>query len=156
MKFLLLLTSFNLIKASQERCVVKFDVDICMSNATQNVVGGQCVDYINTCSRSLSFTHVQLEPYMIEIIHDLVHRCCGVCPSNNYTDKRISDVSKIPDVGDNNSTDFVFPVLGLNSARKMFGYHFIPFIQPPSLYYYTAADRQMLGKNGAPLPQHDD
>ena len=59
---------------------------------------------------------LQLEPYMIEIIHGLVRRCCGVCPTYNYTDKRISDVSKIPDVADNNSTDFVFPVLGLNSV----------------------------------------
>ena len=37
----------------------------------------------------------------------------------------------------NMKSHFVFPLLGRTSAEKLYGYHFIPLIEPPSIYYVT-------------------
>ena len=38
----------------------------------------------------------------------------------------------------------MFPVLGRSSSYKFYGYYFIPYVEPPILYYITAKDNETL------------
>ena len=132
--------------AAIPKCSIKFDIDICVSNKSERYLNVKCSD-VPTCSRRLSITYLHFEPYTTDIVRSLVQRCCGSCPKHNYSDEAvIQDNSQIPDVHNSSSTDFVFPVLGRFSAHKLFGYHFIPLIRPPALYYYTAKDKDVIKK----------
>ena len=97
------------------KCSIKFDISICMSNETQDSLKETCSNEVSVCGRNLAITYVKLEPYSTGIVHSLLRRCCGNCPSvHNHT--TINDISRIPDVN-SQSADIIYPVLGRNSKQ---------------------------------------
>lgn len=79
-----------------------------------------------------------MEPYNKFLIDRFFKSCCGECAVSVRTNT-FKDITFI-DSASMNHSQFVFPVLGRLSAIRLYGYYFIPIMDPPTHYYITAKD----------------
>ena len=123
------------------KCRVIFDIGVCSSNSqnSSNAESSTCHRSLSglpdVCHKSYIIDFVQLEPYTPEIVIDALKTCCGSCLryTSGETYTSISKISPRP----NATSHFIFPALGRSTAKKLYGYYFIPLIEPPSIYYVT-------------------
>ena len=60
--------------------------------------------------------------------------CCGGC--NGFLTNNINHIWEVTDQH-METTDLVFPVLAPSAATTLFGYHFLPVVETPVVYYIT-------------------
>lgn len=121
------------------KCMEKFDIDICLANATSIPCSHNPV-----CGKVFNMSYVNVQPYSDLILADLIRRCCGDCVNVSLI-HNIDLISQItPSVME--TSHFVFPVLGRADAKKLYGHHFIPLIETPSVYFITPKDDDLLQK----------
>lgn len=127
---------------NSRKCKVKFDLNICLNGTelTSNV----CNYDDDLCTRRVNLFYLKIEPYGIEIIHDTLRTCCGGCV--NFTDtvylKRISEIAD----ASVSEAEFIFPVLANYYTDMLFGYHFLPIVEAPNVYYITQKSDNKLRK----------
>ena len=93
------------------------------------------------CRKQLHFTKLQVQPFVniLQVIVDhVLGICCGRC--RNSSSDLVRNI-KVENLNDSvlNSSSIVFPVLGVGSATRIYGYHYIPLIKLKSGYYITRA-----------------
>lgn len=104
-----------------------------------------CPPKTDICRQNFTITHIYLPPYSTShILESMIRKCCGPCVS--ITDGslflNISEItfSKV------NSSDFIFPFLAKSSAVSLYGYHFVPIIDVPTIFYFTPRYRSLIGQ----------
>ena len=124
------------------KCMLKFDVSVCYSTDTTTFHKTSC-KHNDICRKHFFLSYVKLEPYSPDLVKDVLQMCCGECV--NVTKQAVyQNISEIPPLDGNFSSHFIFPVLGRNSAKHLYGYYFIPLMEPPSLYYFTAKQDNLM------------
>jgi len=118
----------------QQKCMHKFDLSMCYSTEPMKYHLHTCHEN-NVCKKQFNISYVRLEPYTTGIVVDLLYTCCGKCTKFAEV-KTYDDVSQVP-APTNTTSHFIFPVLGRSAAVKLYGYHFLPLVQTPSVYYIT-------------------
>lgn len=102
---------------------------------------GECPD-TTICNRTLTISYMPLlDPlYVNNPLEQLINMCCGSCAATIQNPYNYSSISNLNSEREN-ETDFVFPVLGPStSSQRLYGCHFIPYIDAPSLTYITQKD----------------
>ena len=127
------------------KCTVKLDVSACYSNQAKNASQSPECDVTKTpqvCWKRFNISYVELKPYSSEIVGDLVRTCCGC--SVPYSE--VNTLTKVSDVSEAvmRESHFVFPVLGRALTTKRYGYHFMPLIETPNVYYITRESTHVL------------
>lgn len=123
------------------KCAVKLDLDVCYSTDIQKVNEVSCYEY-EICKRQFNISYVRLEPYSSDIVSDLLRLCCGTCVKT----KEINTFLKMSEITAPNisTADLVFPVLGRADINRFYGYHFIPLIETPNIYYITNKEHDLM------------
>lgn len=141
---ILIITLIGIRKTYQSegaKCSIKLDLSVCytvdekdekVENASKPL--NQCQD-VDVCRKVFNITYIQLEPYSVDVVSDLLRTCCGPCIQYD----RVRTVKKISDASHEirNTSHFLFPVLGRANTEKAYGYHFIPLIETRIVYYIT-------------------
>ena len=126
-----------------EKCTVKLDMMLsqeygyCETPSIETEI--PCED-IKICQKHFRIVSFQIKPYSPELVADLINTCCGACAKSNIT-KNIVNISEITRNLMNDS-DFVFPVLGRENAKSLYGYRFLPIMETPSIYYVVPKQRK--------------
>ena len=117
-----------------KKCLLKLDLNICYSTDVVNFTNIDCHE-ANVCHKQFNISYVKLEPYTFEIIVDLLRICCGNCVnvSNVKTLSKLSEI--LPSAI--SLSHLVFPVLGRSDVLRLYGYHFIPLVETPNIFYIT-------------------
>ena len=94
------------------------------------------------CLKSFNISSVHMPPYSLFPIESLLRKCCGNC--TKFT--RINNFANITEVTPSsiNTSDFVLLFLGNTYATTLYGYHFIPVVNAPSVFYITTKDEPVL------------
>ena len=127
---------------SQEKCRVKLDLSVCSLKDpehfrhTEECRGGAI------CSKTFSVAYMTHKPYSAEILIDLLRMCCGDCVNSSV----MSNFTKVSHITNDlmNTSHFVFPVLGKQDARYMYGQRFLPLFETPSVYYITYKENNLI------------
>lgn len=96
-----------------------------------------CHNY-QICNKTfnLSIFHNQLFAIaMKDIVLNMLNDCCGFC-TKCRVGQDLEHITHVKPPSSNNA-DIIFPVLGLNSADKLYSYYFLPSFEVPSSYYFT-------------------
>lgn len=97
------------------------------------------------CHRDFQLSSINIPPYSTaNILESMLQKCCGRCIKLNHTNmfKNISEMSKELVEG----SDFILPFVGKSSAKTLYGYHFIPIVDAPSVFYFTPKHRTVMGE----------
>ena len=121
--------------------MLKFDLSMCYSVDNIPVKAVVCRRE-GVCKKHFNISYVKVEPYSAEIVADLLSTCCGRCHNSSIVNT-FENISQI-NPSSINTSHFVFPVLGRSAAIRLYGYSFIPLIEPPSLYYFTKKDSKVM------------
>ena len=141
------------IEEDETRCMIAFDLGICLRpTTTSHSKDGSNISATlpptprvpncrnssskpRVCRKHYIISSLRLEPYTEELVVDSLKTCCGDCVK--YTiGPTFNSVTHIPSP-DDAPFHFLFPVLGRTTYRTMYGFHFIPLIETPSIYYVT-------------------
>ena len=95
------------------------------------------------CPNNSICNHTFIVSYMSQMkayissrpIEKLLQQCCGSCTQINYL-QNFTDITEISS-SSIHSSEFIFPLLGKQSAVTLYGYHFIPYIDLPGAIYIT-------------------
>ena len=104
-------------------------------NLTHNM---ECVNN-DICNKTFNVSIIRLEPLSTMLFPNFLKYMLGVCCSkcaiisvmNRFNDTRELNVSAI------SSSDFVFPVLGYLKSMQLYGYHYIPIMQTPDIFFIS-------------------
>lgn len=91
------------------------------------------------CARSFRMSYIRLEPYHrmeINVINEMINYCCGNC-ARLKTERIYKDPSNVA-LEKLNESNFIFPFLAPVRTKNLYGFHFIPIIDTPKLFYITA------------------
>ena len=128
------------------KCDIKLDLSICTappSNSSSNS-SVECNTEAPQCLKQFNITHIDLKPFDPRILSSVVQMCCGYCTNVRVVNTvgKISDVTKAV----MNTSHFVFPVLGRQDTPMLYGYRFLPLIEPPHLFYITHKQHDLMNK----------
>lgn len=68
-------------------------------------------------------------------ISDMLFRCCGQCAK--YYRHDIHSTIPALNLSKLNSFDMIYPILGKQSDKELYGFHYIPVFEIPTAYYFT-------------------
>ena len=124
-----------------EKCLIKFDLGMCNIGHHLPQTKSPC-SKAKICKKIFNITYIRKEPYNQLIVADLLARCCGDCIKVQFgkTFNKLSEITAQV----MNTSHFVFPVLARASAVRLYGYYFIPVVKPPSLYFVTERDGELM------------
>ena len=96
------------------------------------------------CKRTFNISFINLPPYGLEdlqFIKEILTKCCGTC----FKYETINHFSNITEVtlSSINSSDFIFPFLSSATTRKLYGFHYLPYIHAPQSLYITRTDEEI-------------
>ena len=135
---ILLIQFVNADKLPEDKCRVKADLSICYST-NKSYHDNQVVDCNGTsdsiCEKFFNVSYIRMEPYNINILEFVFKMCCGGCNRFNVTNTFEHIWQVTPKIMQD--TQLVFPVLGPSVATRMHGYHFLPLLEAPFVYYIT-------------------
>ena len=127
--------------AMLEECnmIIHKDFENCRTeDNTQEKIRLHSCKNTSICDRKFNISYIKITPYyeMSYMVKEMVNFCCGRC-SNIIIGNIFNDDSKLNMIALATS-DFVYPFLAPTSANQLYGFHFIPMIDVPSVYYITA------------------
>ena len=128
-------------RSKPTKCMRTFDLTMCYSTESSSIKRVDCSE-ADVCKKEFYITYVKLEPYSSEIVADLLRTCCGGCI--NVTEVNVLRKTSLIPSPFNITSHFVFPVLGRTHFLKLYGYHFIPLIKTPSVYYITQKNENQM------------
>ena len=95
------------------------------------------------CAKPFNITYIKILPFYrspnyLEVMLD---KCCGNCPApTNSTLNNITELTRDAI----NTSDFVFPILAKEDTEILYGFHFVPAMPVPSVFYITVYEDDFL------------
>ena len=111
---------------------------MCTSKLKKTYFTGRCDDLPPMCRRTFSISYIDFPPFGLEpkLLEKMItEKCCHGCATMNE-DTVFSNISKFTFAGIKNS-DFIYPFLGQSSSTVLHGFHFVPIVDIPSVFYFT-------------------
>lgn len=127
--------------STQSKCMVKFDISVCSAKLQSHDIDAKCHKE-PICRKDFNASYVKIEPYSTMIVRDVLRTCCGKCAKVSVVET-FQNINQVP-ANTENASDFIFPILGRSSAQRLYGYYFIPLVEPPSIYYFTAIEEDVV------------
>lgn len=132
------ITHTNQEEVTYEKCSARYDLSMCNSANTVRIPCSKA----KVCQKLFNVTSIYKEPYNFWTVVTLLSSCCGDCV--NIT--QINKFNKVSELTYSvmNTSHFVYPVLARAAAHRLYDYYFIPVVTPPSIYFVTERDDQIL------------
>ena len=97
------------------------------------------------CSKTFNITKINITPYYTaphdSLVEDMLRKCCGNCtPMESSILANMSELTK----ESISTADMVFPVLAREDTEMLYGFHFVPFVPGPSVFYITRREHKFL------------
>ena len=131
-----------------EKCTIKLDMTLSQElgycDTPRPETDIPCED-IKVCQKHFKIVSIEKKPYSPELVTDLIKTCCGSCAKSNFT----QTIQKVSEITEDlmKESDFVFPVLGRQNAKSLYGYGFLPIMETPKIYYVIPRRRKnMIGE----------
>ena len=90
------------------------------------------------CQKEFNISYIVDEPFLSMskvLIETISTKCCGNCTRFNVINE-FPDITHIS-LSRLNTSHMILPLLGETASPRLYGYHFIPFMKVPFLYYIT-------------------
>lgn len=128
---------------SGHKCKVIYDLSLCFTDDHHSMETNRypCQDN-PVCRKIFNISYIKMEPYHHLMLTHLLNPCCGDCVKIS-SEKLYDNISEVA-LNHINSSHFIFPVLGMSGTTKIYGYHFIPYVEAPFVYYITLKDKETL------------
>lgn len=103
----------------------------------------ECPDN-DICSKTFNISYVHMPPYSAYPIDVIIRKCCGNCTKVTHVNAFANITEVTP--SSINTSDFVLLFLGNTNAKTLYGYHFIPVVNAPSVFYITKKDEPVMNQ----------
>lgn len=100
-----------------------------------------CPD-VSICTKTFNISIIHMPPYSEYPLATILRKCCGNCTKVRV----VNTFSNLTQVSPQsiNSSDFVILFLASSTATTLYGYHFIPVVFAPSVFYITPKHEPIL------------
>ena len=96
------------------------------------------MDLPPTCRRTFNISYIDFPPFGLEprLLENMIEqRCCHGCATMSMVDK-FTNISEF-EFKRIKYSEFVYPFLGKSSSDVLHGFHFVPIVDVPSVFYFT-------------------
>jgi len=119
------------------KCQAAYDLNQCSQYHDLHHKGNFCSKQ-DICRKTFNLSTIDMKPYNFHIlIHMVLRLCCGTCVKTREANVYDNVTSLSMDFHDLHQLHFAFPVMGPANRNHLHGHYFMPFVDPPIIYYIT-------------------